>query len=91
MWARGTGNTTAPGDDPGWNNVSIRVNGTSEAQAVAGDFGGAVFAKHGGQWQAEGCGTPAVGGRAARDSQGERPQGVFHTLEHVGDCKGLRT
>ena len=25
----GTGNTTAPGDDPGWNNVSIRGNGTA--------------------------------------------------------------
>jgi hypothetical protein len=27
--ASGTGNTTAPGDDPGWNNVSIRGNGTA--------------------------------------------------------------
>ena len=25
--ASGTGNTTAPADDPGWNNVSIRGNG----------------------------------------------------------------
>lgn len=27
--ASGTGNTTAPADDPGWNNVSIRGNGTA--------------------------------------------------------------
>ena len=35
---------------------------------------------------AQGSGTPAIGGRATRDGQGERPQGVFHALEHVGDC-----
>ena len=27
--ASGIGNTTAPADDPGWNNVSIRGNGTA--------------------------------------------------------------
>ena len=59
--ASGTGNTTAPADDPGWNNVSIRGNGTSEAQAVAGDFGRAVFAKHGGQWQQAGIMVAAEG------------------------------
>jgi hypothetical protein len=57
----GTGNTTAPADDPGWNNVSIRGNCTAEAQAVAGDFGGAVFAKHGGQWQLAGIMVAAEG------------------------------
>ena len=59
--ASGTGNTTAPADDPGWNNVSIRGNGTSEAQAVAGDSGGPVFAKHGGQWQLAGIMVAAEG------------------------------
>ena len=41
--------------------MSIRGNGTAEAQAVAGDFGGAVFAKHGGQWQLAGIMVAAEG------------------------------
>ena len=41
--------------------AGIRGNGTAEAQAVAGDFGGAVFAKHGGQWQLAGIMVAAEG------------------------------
>jgi hypothetical protein len=37
------------------------ADGTAEARAVAGDFGGAVFAKHGGQWQLAGIVVAAEG------------------------------
>ena len=43
------------------------ADGTSEAQAVAGDFGGPVFVKNGGQWQLAGI-MVAVAGYSGQPS-----------------------
>ena len=63
------------------------ADGTSEAQAVAGDFGRAVFAKHGGQWQLAGI-MVAVEGYSGQPSPGLTA--VFGTQTYMADLSYYR-